>query len=82
MSESNRPNVPESLRVDDIHQADGKALFDMGYDIVEKEDGTVLVEPGRTLDRMEELVFVVKTMESLGYEKVRASPSKAVFEAV
>jgi len=82
MSESNRPDVPESLRLHEPHRADGKALLDMGYDIVENDDGAVIVQPGRMLDRMEDLVFVVKTIESLGYEKVHASPSKAVFEAV
>lgn len=80
MEESSRTPAPESLRVDDIYQSDAKTIQDMGYNVVKQDDGTVVVEPGRAMDRVEELRFIGETMESLGYEKVRAGPAEAVFE--
>ena len=71
--------VPDELRVNDIHQADGKTLVDIGYELTHSDE-RVVVTPGRTLNRMEDLVFVVEVIEQFGFEKVHGSPEKAVFE--
>lgn len=70
----------DDIRSDDPYRADAKALQDMGYDI-ERAGTRIIVTPGRTLGRMEELRFVVDCIESFGYTKIEASPSRAVFDS-
>jgi hypothetical protein len=71
--------VPEELRANDIHQADGKTLVDVGYELAHSDE-RVVVTPGQTLSRMEDLGFVAEVIEHFGFEKVHGSPEKAVFE--
>ena len=77
--------VPDELRTEDRHVADGKAIVDMGYCIEFEADETtewVTITPGET--RAQNLVseFVCRTMENLGFRTVELVAGKAVFSRV
>jgi hypothetical protein len=78
--------VPDELRTDDRHDADGKAILDMGYRIeYEKENSTtwVTIRPGDLMadDTLVE-EFVCRIMENLGFRRVEVVGGKAVFSRV
>jgi hypothetical protein len=76
-----KTNAPDRLTSDSIQQADVRTLLDCGYDVEVSDDGgRVSVTPGSTLDRIDDLRFVVNTMAAHGFEKATAGPAGAVFE--
>lgn len=78
-------SVPDELRSEDRHQADGKAIVDMGYSVeYEQENRTEWVTVRRPERQRDKTVapFVWETMESLGFRTVSLKEGEAVFSRV